>query len=275
MRFKALTASVKWIVLIFVLGLFASGSAQGAYLLNQLGAGSITRGEAGWASGNIADNISLSGMSINRTAPGFGDTTTNFSNVIEGVYMQYSFTASSGGAAFDAQISMSGIWSGWGSANNGSSNPANYTLYQYGPTTSNWNRGTRYQHGYPGDSLPAQTSFNGSFTLNDPVVTRNTTLGEPSAGDQLSVTVYLNAITNVLEYEYNNLTTGEVFTYTYVNANIPTSTTLSFGTLSMRSDTPGVTAFSYSYGTLGVVPEPGRAALVLFGACALAFRRKR
>ncbi|WP_166442538.1 PEP-CTERM sorting domain-containing protein [Phragmitibacter flavus] len=232
-----------------------------AYVLNQVGSGTatLTIAPPPASQTQASGTVNFAAITVNRSAPGFGDTTMNNPNVIEGAYYTYTFTAP-GTANFDVQNQMGGLWSGWGSPNNG--------IFQNGPTTSSWARGLRYQHRYPDDTTS-------SFPVGS-TVPNNTTLAVPTAGDILSVGIYLNAISNEIDYVYSNLTTGESFSYTFTNAGVPADNILSFNNIAFRSDS-GITTFAYTYGTLAVVPEPGRISLLALalGICVLRRSRRR
>lgn len=251
-----------WPVLALLLSMAgASTTLQASYIMNQIGSGSIT------TSGTTAgDNVFFaSAITLNRSATGYGDTSPNHPEVIEGVYYTYSFTVPgnlNNEADFDAQIQMGGLWSGWGDPGNG--------IWQNGPTSSSWNRGIRYQHRYPGETATTQpaTSY----------VPPTSTIAVPSVGDVLSVSVLLLGLTNDIQFIYSNLTTGESFTYTYLFSADPSSAVptgnLTFDRITFRTDSGPIT-MDYTYGTLHIVPEPTRALLLMLGICGALMHRRR
>lgn len=233
--------------------------ATASYVMQQVGAGTATL--VGENTTKMA-SVSFSTLTLNRSAVGYGDTSPANPTVIEGVYYTYTFTVPGSGSTprFDVQNQMSGLWSGWGDPANG--------IYQNGPTSSSWSRGTRYQHRYPGDTT---TSFP---TGQTPPVS---TIPLPAVGDVLSVGVYLLGLTNDIDFVYSNLTTGDSFTYTYKFTDTPSSGVptgnLSFNGISFRSDA-NVTTMDYTFGTLHVVPEPSRTLLLSLAISLILLRRK-
>jgi hypothetical protein len=206
-------------------------------------------------------------MTINRSAPGFGETGGIDMTTVEGVFYTYTFAANPNATnTFDVQNQMNQLWSGWGSPNNG--------LWQRGPTSSTWNRGVRFQHDYP-----TGTATNRSSTDPDPTFPTdlNTSIHPPAAGDLLRVEVYLDAIRNEIDYIYHNLTAGQSYSYTVTQpfAGVPL-TNLSFNSIQFRTDVSGgATQFAYTFGTFGVVPEPSRALLLAMAPLALLLTRRR
>jgi hypothetical protein len=247
-----------WLLLALLGAVFTSAS-QAAYVLTEVGSGTatLTLPPPPSASNQAMGSVSFAAITVNRSAPGFGDVTNNNPGVIEGAYYTYTFVTPST-ANFDVQHTMGGLWSGWGSPGNGA--------FQRGPTTSSWSRALRYQHDYPGTN-PTSSAPVGS------TVPPNTTLDVPTAGDLLSVGVYMNAITDSIDYIFSNLTTGQTFSYTFTNAGLPTGN-ISFSGISFRSDT-GITSFDYTYGTLAVIPEPDRLLLLGLAGMPLLLRRRR
>lgn len=243
-------------LLLALIALCPVSAVQAAYLITQVGSGTATLSVTSPPNAGTAGSASFSTITVNRSAVGFGDTSQNNAAVIEGAYYTYSFTAPST-TNFDVQNAMGGLWSGWGSPGNGA--------FQRGPTTSSWSRATRYQHDYPGGT-----------TSSSPIgsaVPLNITLAVPTAGDRLSVGIYFNALTNEIDYVFSNLTTGQVFSYTFTNASIPAGNQ-TFSGITFRSDT-GITSMDYTYGTLHVVPEPSRLLLISLAAMGLLLRRRR
>ena len=248
-----------------LLALASPGAHGAAMLLNQVGSGSVTIG----AGAGNSQTVNFPAIGIDRTASGFGETGGIAMSTVEGVFYTYTFNLVPGsGGRFDVQHQMNQLWSGWGSANNGE--------WQRGPTSSTWNRGVRFQHDYPGGTPTTRAGTPGQNAPGFPLVPNNT-LFEPTAGDLLRVEVYLDAIRNEIDYVYSNLTTGETFSYTVPEsiAGVPTSNILNFNSIAFRTDFGGPTTFDYTYGTFGVVPEPGRALLLTAGLLGWMTRRRR
>lgn len=241
----------------------ATLSVKAAYHFTTLASGTqqlvLSSGSMHTSTVNFATNT------VNRSATGFGDQSLNAANVIEGMWMQYSFTVPSGKASnFDMQHTMGGMWSGFGGPMTGE--------WQRGPTSSTWNRNTRVQHDFVDRPGTAATLRGTDATV--PIV--GSTLSMPADGDVFQVLMVLNAITNSLEYTYTNLTKNEVFTYTLTNAHsgIP-NTNLSFNNWILRSDVGPITSVNYSLGTLHVIPEPSIPMLLAGGFTIVACMRRR
>jgi len=240
---------------------------QAAMVLTQVGSGTVT--PTVFPTNQSGIPITTTAMTVNRTAVGFGDLTPNNPNVIEGVYFTYEFTVGANATTFDMQNQLNStsgsMWGGWGGSSGGQ--------FQRGPTTSNWSRGIRYQHGY---STGVSSNWDTTITPNgnNPALTvpLNTTLLAPLAGHRLHSAIYLNAVTDSIDYVFTNLTTGETFMTTRTGVGSPTSTA-TYNSLLIRGG--DVSDITYTYGTIAIVPEPSRAILLGFAGLALFFHRRR